>query len=69
MPRIVEHHLPGVAQHRRLAGTIEQRDAECRFERLHRLADGRLHAAETTGSGGEATALRYGDEGTKLVEG
>ena len=67
-PRVADQRLSRVGQPRRLAGSIEQGDAERRLERLNRLADRRLDPAELSRSGRKAPSVGDGDENAHLVE-
>src|SRR6185437_1726353 len=66
--RVADQRPPGIGQLRRLAGAVEQAEAECRLERLDRLADRRLDPPELSRRGGKASGIGDSDQNPHLVE-
>ncbi len=66
--RVVDDCPPGLGQPRRLVRPVEERDPKRRLERLNRLADRRLHAAERSCRGRKAAGVGDSDQNAHLVQ-
>src|SRR3546814_8846305 len=68
-PRVRQQAAPRRAELRLARVALEQFDIERAFQRLDRMADGRLRASEFSRRTREASLVAYRNERTQLVDG